>query len=293
MPSFPIVDAHAHLWDPHRLSYKWLRGNELLDRPYLTEDYSRASGQIDVAAMVFVESAVDAGLAEQEIRLVEAETSRDARIRGIVAQASLEQGAAALPFLEHLKATTPLLRGVRRIVESEPDPGFCLQPDFIEGVKGAAQLGLSVEITVNYRHMDALLQFVERVGDVSLMLDHCGKPGIREGRLEPWASQLRSLAATRPDMRCKLSGLLTEAAHRGWTEQQVRPYIDVAVEAFGFKRLLFGSDWPVCLQAAALTEWVALLDRALAGVSTNDLRCFWRDNAIAFYRLDLAGLTSC
>jgi L-fuconolactonase len=288
MPSFPIVDGHLHLWDPQRLSYEWLRGNALLNRPYLTEDYSRATGLIEVEATVFVECDVDAGLAEQEVRFVELEAGRDARIKGIVAQASLEQGAAALPFLEHLKATTPLLRGVRRIVESEPDVEFCLQPNFIEGVKVAAQVGLSVEITVNYRQMDALLHFADRVGEVALMLDHCGKPAIREGRLDPWRSQLRALAE-HPSVLCKLSGLLTAATHNRWTEGEIRPYIDTVVEAFGFKRLVFGGDWPVCLQAAALSEWIALLDRVFKGVGGNDLKRFWRENAIAFYRLDVTG----
>jgi|SRR5579862_1154478 len=292
MPSFPIVDAHLHLWHPQRLSYGWLRGNELLERAYLAEDYNRACGRIDVAAMVFVECDVDAGLAEQEVRFVEAEASRDLRIKGIVAQASLEQGADALPFLEDLKATTPLLRGVRRIVESEPDLEFCLQSNFIEGVRLAGQLGLSFDMTVNYRHMEDVLQFVDRVSEVPLMLDHCGKPAIREERLEPWRSQIRALAE-HPNVMCKVSGLLTEAAQGRWTEEEIRPYIDTVVEAFGFKRLVFGGDWPVCLQAAALLDWIALLDRALAGVSSEELRCFWRNNAIDFYRLDVSsGLAS-
>src|SRR5687767_997372 len=153
MPDFGIVDSHLHLWDPRRLSYGWLRGNDLLDRPYLIEDYRAHCGDVDVAAMVFVECFVDRGLFDAEVRFVEDEARRDPRIRAIVAQASLEDGAAALPFLEHLKATTPLLRGIRRIIEAESDLDFCMRPAFIEGVRLLGSLGLSFEITVNYRHL--------------------------------------------------------------------------------------------------------------------------------------------
>jgi L-fuconolactonase len=291
MPDFGIVDTHLHLWDPRRLSYGWQRGYDLLARPYLIEDYSVACGHIDVAAMVFVECLVDRGLFEAEIRFVEEQALSDPRIKAIVAQVSLEEGAAVLPYLEHLKATTPLLRGIRRIVEFEPELDFCLRPAFIEGVKLLRCLGLSFEITVNYRHMEPVLRFVDRVGEIPLMLDHCGKPGIREGRLEPWRAQMRALA-TYPNVMCKLSDLPVEADHRDWTEAQIRPYIDAAAEAFGFKRLVYGGDWPVCLQATAISDWVGLLDRSFSGVHPRYLAQFYRDNAVDFYRLELPPLNA-
>jgi L-fuconolactonase len=192
VPNFGIIDTHLHLWDPRQLSYGWQRGNDLLDRPYLIEDYGVACGHIDIAAMVFIECLVDPGQFEAEVRFAEQEALRDPRLKAIVAQLSLEEGEAALPSLQHLKGTTPLLRGVRRIVEFEPELDFCLRPAFIEGVKLLRSLDLSFEINVNYRHLEHVLRFVDRVGDVSLMLDHCGKPGIREGHLEPWRTRLRS-----------------------------------------------------------------------------------------------------
>lgn len=157
MPHCPIIDTHVHFWDPQQLSYGWLLESELLNQPYLVQDYRRACGQVDVEAMVFVECAVDADLAEREVRFVETQAQRDPRIKGIVAQVSLERGDTALGYLEHLKSTTPLLRGVRRIIESEPSFAFCLQSSFVEGVKGAGQLGLSFDMTVNYRHLEMLL----------------------------------------------------------------------------------------------------------------------------------------
>jgi L-fuconolactonase len=289
MPSFPIIDTHLHLWHPQRLSYGWLTGNQLLNRPYLVEDYQQACAGVDVGAAVFLESQVDPGLLEEEVRFVEEQGGRDPRVKGLVAQARLEDGAHVLPFLEGLRRSTPLLRGIRRIIESEPELEFCLKSEFIEGVRLLAPLGLPFEITVNYRHLETLLRFVDRVGQVALILDHCGKPRIRDRELEPWRTQIRTLAA-QTQVKCKLSGLMVEADHRHWSEEQLRPYIDAVVEAFGFQRLLFGSDWPVCLQAGTLPQWVALLDRALAGVDSVDLKCFYRNNAIDFYRLDVPRL---
>ena len=286
MPDFGIVDAHVHLWDTRRLSYDWLRGNAVLERPYLSQEYQAACGDTNVDAIVFAECDVARGMSEVEVRLVEEQALRDPRIKAIIARASLEEGAAILPFLQHLKSTTPLLRGIRRMIEFEPDLDFCLRPPFIEGVKAVGSLGLSFDICINYRHMERLLRFVDLVGDMPLMLDHCGKPGIREGIMEPWHSQMRTLGSY-PNVICKLSGLPNEADRRSWNAAQIRPYIDAVVEAFGFERLVYGGDWPACLQASTLPDWIDLLDRSFSGVPSRDLIRLYRDNAIDFYRLDL------
>jgi L-fuconolactonase len=278
MPNFGIVDTHLHLWDPRRFSYDWVRGNSLMDRPYLTEDYRAACGDIDVTAMVFVECFVRRGQFEAEVRFVEEQALRDPRIKAIIAQASLEEAAGILPFLEHLKDTTPLLRGIRRVTALEPEFDFCLRPAFIEGVKLAGALGLSVDLCVNYRQMEHVPRLVDLVGNTALMLDHCGKPAVREGLIDPWRRQMHALAA-HPNVMCKLSGLPRAADH------QIRPFIEAAVEAFGFERLVYGGDWPACLPDNSIPEWVTLLDRLFSGVSTGDLRRFYRDNAINFYRL--------
>jgi L-fuconolactonase len=274
-----IIDTHLHLWDPRRLSYAWHGENPLLARPYLIEDYPA-----DVAAMVFVECFVNEGQFEAEVRFAEEQIARDPRIKAIVAHAKLEEGAAVLPYLQHLKATTPKLRAIRRNIEAQSDPDFCIRPAFIEGVKLLQALELPFEMTVNFRHMERLLRFVDQVPDVALMLDHCGKPGIRDGLLEPWRTQLRTLAA-HPNVLCKISGLTVEADPRSWTEDQLLPFIEAAVEAFGFERLVYGSDWPVCLQATSLTRWVSFLDRCFAGVPADQVSRFYRDNATDFYRL--------
>lgn len=278
------IDTHLHLWDPRQLGYTWLRGIALLDRPYLVEDYGRACAGLGIEAMAFMECVVDAGQFEGEARFVEGQAKQDPRIKALVAQADCAQGARVAASLERLKATTPLLRGVRQNIEAQPDPEFCLRPAFIEGVKSLTAVDLHFEICANYRHMRAVTAFAEQVSEVRLMLDHCGKPNIRGREIEPWRSEMQALAAL-PNVHCKVSGLMTEANLEHWTDEDIRPYIDATVEAFGFERVVFGSDWPVCLLAGTLGRWMEVLERCLRGADTAKLERFYRLNAIDFYRL--------
>ena len=279
-----IIDTHLHLWDPRLLRYPWLQGIDLLDRPYLIEDYRRAAAPVDIEAMVFVEGVAGPGQFEAEVRFAETQACQDPRIRAIVAQADLAQGTAVAPVLDRLAATTPLLRGIRQNIEAQPDPDFCRRPAFIEGVRTLASRDLHFEICANHRHLPAVLEFASQVSQVRLMLDHCGKPDVRNRAMEPWRTHLRALAAL-PNVLCKVSGLMTEAHPAQWDEDDLRPYIDAAVEAFGFARLVIGSDWPVCLLAGTLQRWTSLLERHFESVAEFDLERLYRRNAMSFYRL--------
>jgi L-fuconolactonase len=128
------------------------------------------------------------------------------------------------------------------------------------------------------------IKLVEQCPDVSFMLDHIGKPGIREGLTQPWRSEMRDLAAL-PNVECKISGVVTEADHKSWTYDQVAPYVAHAIETFGFDRVAFGGDWPVSELATPYADWVAVVDRVIAGASEAEQRKLYRDNAIRFYRM--------
>jgi L-fuconolactonase len=291
MPSFAIVDTHLHLWDPHRISYSWQGGNALLNRSYEVEDYRHASHEFNAEAMVFVECHVDdgphSGQYIKEIEFVEEQAERDPRIRAIVAKAPLERGDAAASILEEMVHRFPRVRGIRRIPEFEPDPrDFMLNPKFIDGVRLLKSYKLHFELNVNYTQMDDALEFLELVPDVPIILDHCGKPGIRGGHIDLFRRHMRA-CAWHPNVVCKLSDLPVEANWSHWTEAQLRPFIDTTIEAFGFQRMMYGGDWPVCLQATSLDRWVEVLDRALAGFSETDRHSFYRDTANRFYRLGL------
>jgi L-fuconolactonase len=282
MPDFPIVDTHLHLWDPGLISYPWLADIPLLNRPYLLDDYRRDFASVEVEAMVFVQCEADFAAAAREAEWAAEQARMDPRIKGMVAWAPLENGAAAAEDVALLKRHA-ILRGVRRIIQFEDDPDFCLRPAFIEGVRALRDFDLSFDICIDHRHMANVLKFVDAVGDVPMILDHIGKPCIRGDIREPWTSQIRELAR-RPNIVCKMSGVATEAG-ADWTDDDLGPFIDAAFDAFGFDRIMFGGDWPVTLQAIAPSRWIALLDERLKGVSEADRRKFWRDNAIRTYRL--------
>ncbi len=281
-----VIDTHVHFWDPRRLRYSWLRGNEFLARRFDVVDYPRDVATV-TEAFVFVECDTDAGQSLDEIRFAEEQVQQDPRVRAIVAHAPLELGAAVEPLLEQIVSASPLARGIRRILQAELDLSTLLRsPAFIAGVRLLRQFDLHFEITVQAAQMDAVLEFVRTVPDVPMVLDHCGKPDIRQGSLGAFQRQAAELAR-HPLIHCKLSGLATEAAPGCWTDADLLPYIEAALQAFGPNRLLYGSDWPVCLLATSPARWLELLEHALRGCSPLELQRIFRGNANDLYRLGL------
>jgi L-fuconolactonase len=283
MPDFPIVDAHVHLYDPGVIRYGWMAGRPVLDQQRLMAQLDAARGPVQIEALVWVEVGADPGQYLQEASFVDGLARKDVRIRALVAHAPLERGAAVTPDLEKL-AAHGLTRGIRRLLQDEPDDAFCLLPGFVEGVRLLARFDLSFDICVYHRQLAGALELVRRCPEVRFVLDHAGKPGIRAGQIEPWRTQIAALAAL-PNVCCKLSGLITEADHANWTREQLRPYIDHVIESFGFERVMFGSDWPVAEETHRYGQWVDTVDQTLAGVPEGERRRVFRDNAIAFYRL--------
>ncbi|HWJ72764.1 MAG TPA: amidohydrolase family protein [Kaistia sp.] len=283
MPAIPFVDTHVHLWDPARLRYAWLDGSETLDRRHELPEFRAATEGLPLEAMVFLQCDADPSQYLDEARWVASLAKEEPRLKGIVAFAPVERGAAVREALEPL-AELDLLRGVRRLIQSEPDPEFCLKPDFIEGVRLLDEFNLSFDICIMHYQLKSAIAFARQVPDVPLILDHIGKPGIRAGLMSPWAEEMHELARL-PNVMCKISGVVTEADHQAWTEDELKRYVAVAIEAFGFDRVMFGGDWPVSTLALTYRRWVEIVDAALEGTSADEQRKFWHDNAVAFYRL--------
>ncbi len=281
--TFPIVDTHLHVWDTTRLRYPWLDDIPLLNQPYLLDDYNRACGSVTVERMVFLQCEVDFSQFMQEAEWVNSLAEGDSRLQGIVPWAPLEKGDAARADLEKL-AANPRVKGIRRIIQFEPDLEFCLRPDFIRGVQALADYNLSFDICIAARHMPNTIELVRQCPNVRFILDHIAKPDIKHQELDPWRDHIKTFASF-PNMCCKISGLVTEADHQHWTQEQVKPYIDYVIESFGFDRVIYGGDWPVVIQAAAYTRWVETLLWAVQGCSAEELKKLFHDNAIAFYKL--------
>jgi L-fuconolactonase len=236
--------------------------------------------------MVFLECDLDKSQFMQEVAWVTELAAMDPRIQGIVAFVPLELGDAARVHLEAL-AQNPLVKGIRRIVQGEPDPEFSLRPDFVRGVQALPDYGLSCDICIYERQMASTVKMVAQCPQVQFILDHIGKPQIKNHLMESWRTELRQLAEF-PNVWCKMSGLVTEADHQHWTPADLRPYIDHVIDTFGFGRVIYGGDWPVAFQATEYPRWVSTLEEAVAGASEHELRALFRDNAIAFYRLPAA-----
>jgi L-fuconolactonase len=282
MPDFPIIDSHVHLYDPGRIRYGWMRGTKL-DSPHLLTELDAARGAVEVGGIVWIEVGADPGQHEQEASMIAGLAAADPRVMGMVAAAPLEHGDGVKADLEKL-ASLPLVKGIRRLLQGEPDPEFCLRPSFVAGVKLLPHFGLSFDLCVYHHQLYSVIELVRRCPEVRFVLDHIGKPAIRDDRLDPWRADIERLAAL-PNVWCKLSGVVTEA-RAAWSREQLRPYIRHVAEQFGFDRLLFGSDWPVSKLTHDYADWVEIVAWALGDCSAAERRALFRDNAIAFYRLD-------
>ncbi len=284
MPDFPIIDAHLHLWDPQHFRISWLDGNALLNKPYGLAAYQEHTQGIAIEAMVYLQVDVEPAYALLEARWVVQRAQEDLRIRGIVPWAPLEYGERVRAFIAALVETDPRIKGVRRILQDEPDPEFCLRHDFIRGVKLLPEYNLSFDICINYRQLASVIKLVQQCPGTAFILDHSAKPAIKAHVLDPWREQMRVLAAY-PNVVCKLSGLVTEADAQHWTSEDLAPYVSHVLEVFGEDRIVFGGDWPVVLGASSYARWVETLDRLTYHLSMGAKRKLWTENARRFYRL--------
>jgi L-fuconolactonase len=284
MPDFPITDAHVHLYDIDKLSYPWLANVPRINRSYGLADLDAARGPVELEAIVFAEVAVAPGQHLAEAAWVQSLADQDPRIQGIIAHAPLEKGPAAVePDLQKL-AQNRCLKGIRRLIETEMDPRFCLEPAFLDALRLLPRHNLTFDICVKHWYLAFALELARRCPDVTFILDHIGKPGIKHGMWEPWKTQIRELAAL-PNVHCKVSGVVTEADHTSWTRDQVKPYLEHVFDCFGLDRTFFGSDWTVSELTHPYPTWVEILDETLEPTSNAENQAFWRTNARQIYRL--------
>ncbi len=283
MPEFPIIDSHVHLYDVQRLSYGWLANVPKIDRSFDLADFDAARGPVDVEKLVFAEVAVDPGLHIDEAEFIQHMADADPRLAASVAHAPLEKGGRVEADLEKL-AALPTVRGIRRLIETERDPSFVLAPPFLEGLRLLPKFGFTFDICVKHWALTYGIELARRCPEVSFVLDHIGKPDIKNGLREPWWSQMADLAAL-PNVVCKISGVITEADHQTWKAEDVKPYVAHAIEVFGFDRVMYGSDWTVSELTHRYPDWVAILDDVVAGASEGERRKLFRDTVTRVYRL--------
>lgn len=282
MPAFSIIDTHVHFWDDSAVPISWQKGTAL-DRPFRPADFENDHGQVSLEAIVFVEADVDppGHIAEADFVSNLAATNRT--IKAIVAHAPMtsEHVADDLNALSH----RPLVRAVRYLIQGKDAAALCASSSFRNALKLLPSYNFHFELCILHDQLKPVLSLVESLPDVSFVMDHIAKPGIKAGLREPWWSEIEALAAL-PNVTCKLSGVATEADHDTWNEERLRPYLDRVLEMFGPDRIMFGSDWPVMRLAIDYPRWVEIVDNALSSLSEDDRRKIYVDNARRIYRIN-------
>jgi predicted TIM-barrel fold metal-dependent hydrolase len=260
-----LIDTHQHLWDPRRFPYTWCAGIPALNRGFLPADYDAAAAGLDIVKTVFMEADVDDPHALDEARHVQALADANPRIAGLIASGRPEHDG----FRAHLEqlAALPRVRGLRRVLHTQPD-ALSQAPRFAENLRLLPEFGYTFDLCVLARQLPLGLDLARRCPEVTFVLDHCGVPDVKGRAFDPWREHLRQLAAL-PNVHCKISGLVAYADPATWTVEDLRPWVDHALECFGWARVVWGGDWPVCTLAAPLARWVDAF-RALIARATPD-----------------------
>ncbi len=274
----PRIDAHHHFWSYDPVQYGWINdAMARLRRDFLPADLSGTIRAAGVDAVVSVQARQTA----EETGWLLSMAERHGFIAGVVGWVPLVDPRveeAVARFAPH-----PKMKSMRHVLQDE-DPSYMLRDDFNRGVSVLWKHGLAYDILIYERQLPQAIELVDRHPGGRFVLDHVAKPRIRENVLEPWAKNLRRLAE-RPNVWCKVSGMATEADYGNWTEEQLRPYLETALEAFGPRRLMFGSDWPVCLAACEYDRWCGIVRRFAERLSKNEQDRVLGGTALEAYRL--------
>jgi L-fuconolactonase len=273
------VDAHHHLWRYTPQEYGWLdESMAALRRDFLPKDLMLEIAAAGVDGTV----AVQARQTMEETRWLLKQAEGCEAIRGVVGWAPIagEDFPEVMEEFEH----RPKLKGLRHVIQGETDENYILREDFNSGIRAMLGSGLVYDILIYERHLPQTIDFVDEHPEQVFVLDHVAKPMIREGVMEPWAGRMRELGR-RENVWCKVSGMVTEAEWSSWSAETLRPYLDVVVEAFGVRRLMAGSDWPVCLVACEYGRWFDVLREYFAGFSEEERDAVFGGTAIEVYGL--------
>lgn len=276
------IDAHHHLWRYLPPGPDWMAdGMEGLRRDFLIDDLREVTSGADVTATIVIECE----RSNKETVWLSQLAAAENLICGVVGWTSLT-GSTVISDLEQV-ASLPKLKAVRHPIHDEPDDQFILREDFNRGVAALTQFDLGYEILIFERHLPQTIQFVDRHPNQVFILDHIAKPRIRDRALSPWRENIRELAR-RPNVYCKISGMVTEDDWHKWSIDTLYPYIETVVESFTPRRLMFGSDWPVVTVACSYKRWIDAVRFAIGQLSTTEQEWILSKVAIEAYRLSAA-----
>lgn len=278
-PAFKCIDAHHHLWRYNAAEFPWMgEGMEALRRDYLAGNLEAVANRAGVCGTVVVQ----ARQTVEETEWLSQVAAASSMIQGVVGWAPLIDPDIA-PLLERLGAL-PKMKGMRHILHDEADPFYMLRDDFQRGLSLLKAHGLRYDLLIFERHLPQAISLVDRYPHQIFILDHVAKPRIRERRISPWRENLKELAR-RQNVYCKLSGMVTEAEWKLWSDEDLKPYLETALDAFTPKRLMFGSDWPVITLATTYAQWMATVRNFIATLSQSEQERVLAGTAVEAYGL--------
>jgi L-fuconolactonase len=271
------IDAHQHFWRYNESEYGWMGpGMETLKRDHLPPDLLPLLQSAGFDGTI----AVQARQVLEETRWLLELADQYSFIKGVVGWVDLRS-----PQLHHQLepfAAHPKLRGVRHVVHDEPDDQFMLREDFVRGISMLSEFHLTYDLLLFPKHLPAACELVKRFPQQRFVLDHIAKPLIKGGILEPWATDLRKLAAF-PNVFAKVSGMVTEANWQAWKPADFTPYLDAVLDVFGVERVMLGSDWPVCTVAATYGQVISIVAEYIRRFSPDEQKQILGGNARRFY----------
>ena len=272
------LDSHQHFWKYSDAEYGWI-DDPALRHDFLPENLHKELRAAKIDGTISVQARQTIGETEWLLSLAD----QYKFLRGVVGWVPLTSPSVEADIEKF--ASRKKLKAVRHVIQDEKDDRYILRDDLNAGVSLLDKHGLAYDILIFDRHLPYAIEFVDRHPKQRFILDHIAKPRIRDGAVLPWRDNLREMAK-RPNVWCKVSGVVTEADHQHWTEAQLRFYIDTAIDAFTPKRVMFGSDWPVCLEATTYKNWSELMHRASLQYSIPERASIFGGAAAEAYRID-------
>lgn len=275
-----IIDTHHHFWNYNPVDFDWIDDEMVsIRKNFLPKDLKETLLETGVQGVVSVQARQSLEETDWLLEMAEGHNF----IKGIVGWLPL--AAENIQQVLEQYSGNPWLKGVRHVVQGESDPAFILGKDFNRGISQLKNDGLVYDILILEHQLPNTIRFVDQHPEQRFIVDHIAKPKIKHNETEPWARNLKELAR-RENVSCKISGMVTEADYHSWTKEQLQPYFDVVLEAFGPSRLMYGSDWPVCLVATSYSDWLNLVRDMLSGLSPDEQEQIFSRNARHFYHLD-------
>jgi len=274
-----IIDSHHHFWKYDPIEYDWIDDSmKVIRKDFLPESLELTIREAGVDGVISVQARQSV---EETSWLLEM-ARQNKFIKGVVGWLPLINDDIEVELEKY--SGNKLLKGLRHVIQGEPDPKFMLRKDFNSGVSLLKKYSMAYDILIVERQLPNMIRFVDQHPDQVFVLDHIAKPLIAKHELSLWKENIQELAR-RENVSCKISGMVTEADFNSWTPPQLQPYFDVVLEAFGADRLLFGSDWPVCLVATSYKNWMKLVQKSISELSKIEQAQIMGENAIRLYQL--------